>query len=227
MHPRRNRSVTPGLGITIVLALLVAVAGCAGARSQHRPATSADPTAGADSATDPGATELVDPGFSDGPTTVDPGTLPQTRDHPGTTDAQFTAGVQALWQGIVADDPQQAMTFFFPLSAYLQVKAVNDPAHDWQSRLVAAYTRDIHALHAQVAKAGGTSGTDGATLVGLDVPDGAATWVNPGQEYNKLGYWRVYGSTLKYTVGGRTLSLPIYSLISWRGEWYVVHVTHP
>jgi len=122
----------------------------------------------------------------------------------------------------VADDPARAMPFFFPLSAYRQVKAVHDPAGDWQNRLVAAYTRDIHALHRQL----GAHAAD-ATLVGLDVPDGAATWVDPGQEYNKLGYWRVYGSALRYTAGGQTFRLPIYSLISWRGAWYVVHMTHP
>jgi hypothetical protein len=169
---------------------------------------------------DPTTTDRAVP--IDATTLGDPGTLPQTRDHPGTTSAPFTTGVQALWQGIVDDDPATAMPFFFPLGAYLQVKAVRDPTHDWQTRLVAAYTRDIHTLHAQLG-----AGTKDATLIGLTAPDGAATWVNPGQESNKLGYWRVYGSTLRYSIGGRTLSLAIYSLISWRGEWYVVHVTHP
>ncbi len=164
----------------------------------------------------------VDPGSADVATTVDPGTLPQSRDRPGTASAPFTAGVQAMWQGIVDDDPAAAMPFFFPLSAYRQAKAEHDPTQDWNTRLVGAYTRDIHALHNQLG-----ANTNQATLVGLTVPDRAAIWVNPGQEYNKLGYWRVYGSTLRYSVGGRTLSMAIYSLISWRGEWYVVHVTHP
>ena len=55
-------------------------------------------------------------------TTVDPGTLPQTMDRPTTTDAQFQAGLQGFWQSIVSGDPSPAMPFFFPLSAYVQVK---------------------------------------------------------------------------------------------------------
>jgi hypothetical protein len=192
--------------------MLTACGGSGSAASSGR----ADPTG----AGDPTTTDQAVP--VDATTLVDPGSLPQTRDHPGTTSAPFATGVQALWQGIVDDNPAAAMPFFFPLHAYLQVKAVPDPTHDWQTRLVDAFTRDIHALHTQLG-----AGASDATLIGLTVADRAATWVNPGQEYNKLGYWRVYGSMLRYSIGGRTLSLAIYSLISWRGEWYVVHVTHP
>jgi hypothetical protein len=206
-------------GRAVVAAVLVGIV-ATGCGNRGRNDTAADgPTTATVAADDtaPPPTDAAPPG-----TTVDPGTLPQTRDHPGTTDARFASGVQALWQGIVDDDPERAMAFFFPLSAYRQVKAVSDPTRDWQSRLVAAYTSDVHALHRQL----GAHAAD-ARLVGLDLPDAAATWVDPGQEYNKLGYWRVYGSALRYSVGGQTFRLPIYSLISWRGDWYVVHVTHP
>jgi len=71
-------------------------------------------------------------------------------DQPTTTDPQFQAGVQAFWQAIVTDNPTVAMPFFFPLSAYLQVKAISNPASDWQQRLVGAYTQDIHSLHASL-----------------------------------------------------------------------------
>ncbi len=132
----------------------------------------------------------------------------------------MSAGGQVLWQAVVADDATPAMTFFFPLSAYRQVKDVKDPTADWQNRLVAAFGRDIHRLHGQL-------GSGSVTFVGLDVPSGQATWVQPGQEHNKIGYWRVYGSSLRYTVGGAARSMPIYSLISWRGTWYVVHLGPP
>jgi hypothetical protein len=149
-------------------------------------------------------------------TTVDPGTLPQTMDRPGTTDAQFQAGLAGFWQAIVADDPTPAMPFFFPLSAYLQVKAISNPASDWQQRLVGAYQHDIHALHGSL---GGGPGT--AQLVGIDVPQ-SAQWVLPGSEYNKLPYWRVYGAQVRYSVAGRPGSFTIASMISWRGHWYIV-----
>jgi len=45
--------------------------------------------------------------------------------------------------------------------------------------------------------------------------------------YNKGSYWRVYGSVVHYEVDGRSSTFVIQSLISWRGEWYVVHLTTP
>jgi hypothetical protein len=151
-------------------------------------------------------------------TTVDPGTLPQTMAMPTTTDPQFQADLDGFWWAIVDDNPAPGMPFFFPLTAYLQVKAIANPASDWQNRLVAAYQRDIHSLHVML-------GPDAATadLTGIDVP-ATAQWVLPGAEYNKGSYWRVYSSQLHYTVDGRAGSFTIASMISWRGEWYIVHL---
>lgn len=151
---------------------------------------------------------------------VDPATLPQTRDRPVASGPAFEARVAALWSAIVADDPQQALPFFFPLGAYQQVKDIPDPASDWRHRLVAAYSHDIHALHARLG-----SDAQHATLTGLDVPEARGRWVDPGEEYNKIGYYRVFGSRLRYTVDGDARSFDVKSLISWRGEWYVVHLS--
>ena len=152
-------------------------------------------------------------------TTVDPGTLPQTDEKPTATGAEFDAHVDALWQAIVRDDPSLALPFFFPKTAYLQVKDIQDPAGDYQSRLIANYEDDVHALHAQLGDAASR-----AQLVGMSVPNDQAQWITPGTEYNKGSYWRVYGSTLNSTVDGQSRSFPVTSLISWRGQWYVVHL---
>jgi hypothetical protein len=112
------------------------------------------------------------------------------------------------------------MTFFFPVDAYRQVKDVTDPARDWKLRLVAAYQRDIHALHAALG-----ARAAGARLLGLDVPAARARWVEPGEEWNKIGYYRVFGSSLRYEAGGRAGAFDVKSLISWRGEWFVVHLS--
>jgi hypothetical protein len=112
------------------------------------------------------------------------------------------------------------MPFFFPLGAYQQVKDVTNPAADWRRRLVSAYERDIHALHAKL----GADAAD-AQLVALDVPMPRARWVEPGEEWNKIGYYRVFGAKLRYTVNGEERSFDVKSLISWRGEWFVVHLS--
>jgi len=153
---------------------------------------------------------------------LDPASLPQTRDRPASDSPALAARIAALWAAIVADDPELAMPCFFPLAAYRQVKDVSDPASDWKHRLVAAYAHDIHALHRRLGASAAS-----AKLVGLDLPAARARWVDPGEEYNKLGYYRVFGSRLRYTTDpdGPERSFDVKSLISWRGQWYVVHLS--
>jgi hypothetical protein len=148
--------------------------------------------------------------------TPDPGSFPQTTVRPSGSDPQFTKRMRSLWAAIVAGDAA-ARSSFFPLGAYLQVKAISNPAADYRNRLIALYDLDIRALHLRVGA--------GATLLGVDVPDRSATWVIPGQEYNKGSYWQAYGTRVRYvTVTGKQGSFGIFSLISWRGQWYVVHL---
>jgi hypothetical protein len=149
----------------------------------------------------------------------DPGALPQTDEQPTAAGAAFTTGVNALWEAIRQDKPELGLPFFFPKSAYLQVKAISDPATDYQNRLIANFEDDVHSLHAQLG-----ANAANAKLVGIDVPNDQAVLVQPGEESNKLSYWRVYGTTMRYEVDGQTGSFPVTSLISWRGQWYVVHL---
>jgi hypothetical protein len=148
--------------------------------------------------------------------TPDQGSLPQTAARPSGSDPLFANRMRALWAAIVAGDTA-ARSSFFPLDGYLQVKAISNPAADYRNRLIALYDLDIRALHLRVGS--------GATLLGVDVPDRSATWVTPGQEYNKGSYWRVYRTRVRYrTVAGKKGSFGIFSLISWRGQWYIVHL---
>jgi hypothetical protein len=153
-------------------------------------------------------------------TTVDPGTLPQTMARPSGTDPVFLAKMGLLWRALVTGDASVALPAFFPEAAYLQVKAIANPDADWHQRLIHLYDADIAALHARLAGRP-------AALVGVTVPDAAATWVLPGAEYNKGSYWRVYGTVVHYTVGGQAAAFEVQSLISWRGQWYVVHLVTP
>jgi hypothetical protein len=151
---------------------------------------------------------------------VDPGTLPQTRDRPRTSTPAFDARAHALWDAIVADDPERALPSFFPVTAYKQVKAIGAPESDWKRRLLANFDRDIHRLHERL----GSHAAD-ASFLELEVPSERARWVEPNEESNKLGYWRVFGTKIRYTQNGNAASFDVSSLISWRGEWYVVHLT--
>ena len=148
--------------------------------------------------------------------------LPQTSAKPNGSDASLSSDVSLLWNAIVTGDPQIADPFFFPLSAYIQVKAISDPVHDYDTRLIYAYDTDLLSYHEELVKMGGAP-----ELGGLDIPENHAQWVLPGAEYNRGSYWRVYGSRLYFSVDGVTHYFPIDSLISWRGQWYVVHVGPP
>jgi hypothetical protein len=221
----RRRRLLLVVGAVLVVAVGVGVVVLSRGGGGESPAVATGTTVPSVASTVPSVAPTTVPGP---PTTVpapttttepDPQFLPQTPDKPSATSARFTAGAAALWQAIVTDDPEVAMPFFFPLGAYEQVKAISNPESDWRTRLVAAYREDIHALHNRLG-----SRASAAQFQGIDVPEGQATWVQPGEEYNKGSYWRVYNAALRYTADGQVGSFPIASMISWRGEWYVVHL---
>jgi len=128
-------------------------------------------------------------------------------------------GLQIQERSDFAPVAENWLAFFFPKSAYLQVKAISDPATDYNQRLIANYAQDVHTMHAQLG-----ANAASAQFVGIDVPSGQAVLVRPGAEYNKGSYWRVYGTTVRYRVDGQERTFPVTSMISWRGQWYVVHL---
>ncbi len=221
------------VGVLVLAALIGAALVTLGHDEQPTPATVAVAAGTSETTTPPTPTTTTAPGTpttaAAPPTTTtptapaapgtDPGVLPQTDEKPTASGATFTSGVDALWEAIRQDEPELGLPFFFPESAYLQVKAISDPAADYQNRLIANFEEDVHSLHAQLG-----SNASGAQFVGIGVPGDQAVLVQPGEESNKLSYWRVYGTTMQYQVDGQTGSFPVTSLISWRGEWYVVHL---
>jgi hypothetical protein len=125
----------------------------------------------------------------------------------------------ALWDGIVSDDVQTALPAFFPQGAYVQLKAIYGASEDYADRLVGDYGLDITAAHQVLGADPGA-----AQFVGVDADAAYAHWVPPGVCDNRDGYYEMPNARVVYTVGGQTSSFGIASLISWRGEWYVVHL---
>lgn len=166
---------------------------------------------------DGGANRSADGG---GPAPEDDGALPQTRERPRDDAEDFLERMGALVRGVAEDDAAAARAAFFPLAAYRQVKDVGNPEGDFRVRLLGAYRRDLGEIHAAL----GPHARD-AKLVRVEVPAGRAKWVEPGEEWNTIGYWRVFGTRVVVDVGGRERSFEVKSLISWRGRWYVVHLS--
>ncbi len=179
-------------------------------RSTTRPPTTTLPP----TTTAPPTTTTLAP-----PPTTDPGALPQTDEFPSTDTPQFEAEMSALWQGVVSGSEQAALGAFFPRSAYLQVKTVADPGSDYDERLVSDYGADVAAAHALLGP-----DADAATLTGVSVPAQYGHWIPPGVCDNAVGYFEVADSRVVYQLDGQTRSFGIASMISWRGQWYVVHL---
>ena len=146
----------------------------------------------------------------------DAATLPQTSAFPRTDNMAFGNAVHDIWLAVTTGDANDALPAFFPEKAYEQVKAIADPASDWRGRLWYDFTLDLAAVHKLVP--------ENATLTGVIVPAQYAQWIGVGACYNSIGYWHVPGSRVVYRVDGVTHSFGIASFISWRGDWYLVHL---
>jgi hypothetical protein len=153
-------------------------------------------------------------------TGLDGAPLPQTEDKPSTSSEAFKRRMELVARAVVTGDPAPAHGAFFPLVAYRQVKAIKDPDRDYERRLLAAFEQDLKKYHDALGK-----DAEAASFSGVDVPEVRAEWIKRGREGNKVGYYRVLHSKLRFTLAsGKERAFELTSLISWRGEWYVVHL---
>lgn len=177
-------------------------------------APTASDSASAAASTAP-VSEVTPPLFDDGGKP-----LGQTEERPSANSPSFEKRIEAVARAIISGDVEPALPAFFPLVAYQQVKDVAKPERDYKFRLLANFKRDLLEYHHALGAAAAETKFEGITVSEKD-----AKWMAPGSEGNKLGYFRVLRSRLRFTLPtGRTRELELTSLISWRGEWYVVHL---
>jgi hypothetical protein len=162
------------------------------------------------------ATDLEEPALL----AADGSPLPQTEARPSATDERFKRRMLRLAEAIRSGDAQKAHASFFPLVAYAQVKDVAKPERDYRYRLLNNFDRDVREYRKALGR-----DAEHAELLGVDVPEERVQWMKPGKEGNRLGYFRVLRSRLRFRLqDGKERSFELTSLISWRGEWYVVHL---
>ena len=228
---RRDTGVRPRFiaATAVAVALLAALAGCAGAAGTSAKASAAakvrtSPVSATRDAVptasiSPSATPTPKPQPTPSALPVGPanaGTLPQTSALPKTNAAAFKNAVHDLWLAVATGNAGYARPAFFPEKAYEQVKAIADPESDWQGRLWLDFTLDVAAVHKLIKP--------GATLTKVITPTEDEQWIPTGACYNSTGYWHLPGSRLVYREGGVTHSFGIASFISWRGDWYLIHL---
>ena len=222
---RRRRSRRAGFVAAVAAASVVAggAAVVLTSGSSGRPSAAGGTTAGrvASTTSASDAATAADPPTTTVPptSTTDAGSLHQTGAFPTSTSPQFQAEMAAFWQGVVSGSPLAARPAFFPEGAYLQLKTIADPASDYTDRLLADFAADLDAAHALLDHDAGT-----ATLVTVNVPEQYGHWIPPRVCDNSVGYYEVANSRVVYQEDGQVRSFGIASLISWRGEWYVVHL---
>jgi hypothetical protein len=164
----------------------------------------------------PGGADLDEPALL----AADGSPLPQTEARPSATDERFKRRMQRVASAIISGDVEKARSSFFPLVAYAQVKDVQKPERDYRFRLMAHFERDVREYRKALGR-----DAEHAELLGVDVPEARVEWMRPGKEGNRLGYFRVLRSKLRFRLpDGKERSFELTSLISWRGEWYVVHL---
>lgn len=151
---------------------------------------------------------------------ADGNALDQTEERPTLSSASFQKRLAVLAAAIISGDVEPATLAFFPLAAYQKVKDVAKPERDYKFRLLAHFKRDLLEYHRALGPLATT-----ARFEGITVPEREAKWMKPGSEGNRVGYFRVLRSSLRFVLPtGRTRDLELTSLISWRGQWYVVHL---
>ena len=146
--------------------------------------------------------------------------LPQTNERPSTKTASFEARMSLIERAIKFGHAEDALPAFFPVGAYAQVKDIPEPEKDWEHRLVGAFRRDLAEYRKKLGP-----GAEKSILVNVSVPEAQARFMKPGSEGNRVGYYRVLRSRLTFRLAsGKERSFEVTSMISWRGEWYVVHL---
>ncbi|WP_437586482.1 hypothetical protein [Sorangium sp. So ce1000] len=135
---------------------------------------------------------------------------------PALESKELTAQARALFDAVVKNEPALAEPFWFPKEPFIPLKDVKDPGKYWNN-LHAAYVNDVKSMHRK------RKSWEGAQFVGF-VVGSRPKWVPPGDEVNKIGYYRSFHGKLKYEIDGKPASLDVHTIISWQGRWYITHL---
>lgn len=130
--------------------------------------------------------------------------------------AELEQHARALLEAVIKDDPELGKDFFFPREPFTPLKDVTNPDKYWV-QLYAIYKRDVRELHRK------RRDWTGARFESFELGT-PPSWVKPGDEYNKIGYYRTFRGRLRYAVGDRKAHFDVATIISWNGQWFITHL---
>lgn len=214
-HPRFLR---------VVIACLL-LAGCGGDKTEPSATTAASSAPPPPSATAaPSATEVPsatasataaeDAGAPAAPKEADYD--PANKAKPPVDSEELQSRARALFDAVVQNNPALGEDLWFPRDPFLILKDIKDPGKYWD-QLHRAYAKDVEKLHKK------RKSWEGAEFVKFE-PGSPPKWVKPGDEGNKIGYYRTVKGNLVYKAEGKTHKLEVRVMISWQSRWYITHL---
>lgn len=183
-----------------------AASATAPAASASAPAASA--TAAPSAAPDAGAEE--DAAGEDAGARADNKVLPPRESE------DLEARARGLFEAVVKNEPELGEPFWFPKEPFVPLKDVKNPGKYWDElhRLFVADVKDFHRKR---------KSWEGARYKRFELGS-TPKWVPPGEEANKIGYYRSFRGKVFYELDGKTYHLPVHTVISWQGRWYITHL---
>jgi hypothetical protein len=141
---------------------------------------------------------------------------PENKTKPQSTSEELNARAKALFEAIVKNEPALGDPFWFPKEPFIPLKDVKGPEKYWKN-LHAAYAEDIRKVHRK------RKSWEGAKFKSFEIGS-TPKWVKPGDEANKIGYYRSFRGKLRYELEGETYTIEVHTVITWQGRWYVTHL---
>lgn len=177
-------------------------------------ASAAPPVSASASAPAPAASAAPSPAPSAAPAAPPP-VVADNKVEP-TEGQELADRARALLDAVAKDDPTLGDPFWFPREPFTPLKDVKEPDKYWQ-QLHRTYAADIHALH---RKRKSWDGVEFVSFEGWSKPK----WVKPGDEANKIGYYRAFHGKLRFKVGDDPGEIDVHTIITWQGRWYCTHL---
>lgn len=214
---------------SVLLCFLALSAGCPSVPAMGDPKPTA-PVPSSSTATVPASpsaappSEMVAPADAGAASTLDAGAVDagpraEAKDNmvrPALDSEELQQRAHALFDAIVRDEPAAGDPFWFPKEPFVPLKDVKGPDKYWDN-LHRAYANDIRALHKKHRS------WEGAKFVRFTVGS-TPKWVKPGDEANKIGYFRSFRGKLSYELGGETFAIDVHTIISWQGSFFITHL---
>ena len=210
---------------TLLLSLLLAA--CGGDKTSPSGASTTSPAPPPPSSAPPATTTTEMPSSTASTTAADdagaPPPAPKDADYdpankakPPIDSEELQARARGLFDAVVQNNPTLGEDFWFPKEPFLILKDIKDPGKYWD-QLHRAYVKDIEKLHNK------RKSWEGAEFEKFE-PGSPPKWVKPGDEGNKIGYFRTVKGNLVYKAEGKSHKLEVRVLISWQKRWYITHL---